>query len=328
MSRIPVCALSIVAAIGIAAIPAFGQAVISTRSGLVHYFEGTVTVAGQPLEAHLGKFTSIPVGGELRTGQGKAEVLLTPGVFLRVGENSAVRVLANALSDTRVELIAGSAIIDSQETDAGTSVTLLYKGWSLHQAQKGIYRVDCDPPQLRVREGEVDATPGSGDARVQVERGRELPLTAAAGGEQAAEESRDALGDWQDGRADAITADNAIAANIQDPASFPGLDLPMDGFTYFPMLPFSSLGSSVAGIYEPSGSNPYGVSGVSIYQPGFYSIYLPGYTRRPLGLGLPGGLHRTIYPPPRTGVYRAPPRGPLPHPVTPVRPGGIHVVRR
>jgi len=66
-------------------VPARGQAVISTRSGLVHFFEGSVYVAGQPLEARLGKFASIPEGGELRTEQGRAEVLLTPGVFLRIG---------------------------------------------------------------------------------------------------------------------------------------------------------------------------------------------------------------------------------------------------
>ncbi len=47
----------------------------------------------------------------LRTGQGRAEVLLTPGVFLRVGENSAIRMLDNRLLSTRVEIVSGNAIV-------------------------------------------------------------------------------------------------------------------------------------------------------------------------------------------------------------------------
>ena len=86
MSRVPLRAFSLAAAGAALALSAYGQAVISTRSGVVHFFEGAVSVAGRPLEAHFGKFTSIPEGAELRTEQGRAEVLLTPGVILRVGE--------------------------------------------------------------------------------------------------------------------------------------------------------------------------------------------------------------------------------------------------
>ena len=80
MSRAPVYALSVLAAGAAFALPAYGQAVISTRSGLVHFFEGAVFVEGQPLEARLGRFAIVPEGAELRTEQGRAELLLTPGV--------------------------------------------------------------------------------------------------------------------------------------------------------------------------------------------------------------------------------------------------------
>jgi hypothetical protein len=150
------------------ALPAFSQAVISTRSGVVHYFEGTVTVAGRPLTAQFGKFAFIPEGAELRTEQGRAEVLLTPGVFLRVGEKSAIRLASNSLTDTRVDLVAGSAIVESAESSAGTSVTLTYKDWTIRQTHEGLYRVDSDPPRLQVRGGEVEVKAVSGDAPVQV----------------------------------------------------------------------------------------------------------------------------------------------------------------
>ena len=44
---------------------------------------------------------------ELRTEEGRAEVLLTPGVFLRLGENSSFRMITNRLIDTRLEFLSG-----------------------------------------------------------------------------------------------------------------------------------------------------------------------------------------------------------------------------
>ena len=119
MSNGRVCAVSTLAVAAILALPANGQSVISTRSGLVHYFEGAVYLGDQPLQPRFGKFPTIAEGSELRTAQGRAEVLLTPGVFLRLGESSAIRMVANALSDTRVGLLAGSVLVDCGRTKSG-----------------------------------------------------------------------------------------------------------------------------------------------------------------------------------------------------------------
>src|SRR6516164_7360452 len=84
-------------------VPALAQSAISTHSGLVYFFDGAVYISNQRLEQKFGRFPDIGEGLELRTEHGRAEVLLTPGVFLRVGENSSIRLLSNKLSDTRVE---------------------------------------------------------------------------------------------------------------------------------------------------------------------------------------------------------------------------------
>jgi hypothetical protein len=349
MSRAPVLALSVVAAVCVSCHPAFGQAVISTRAGLVHFFEGNVYIAGKPLEARLGKFASIPEGADLRTEDGRAEVLLTPGVFLRVGKNSAIRMIATSLADARVEMLEGSAIVDSQEQNPGTSATLIYKGWTMHQAPKGLYRVDCAPPRVTAREGRLEIAAADGTP-VKLEQGMELSFAAESTPEKAATGLSDALTTWADGRAESISTDNTIAANIQDPASMPTADLMPDGFTYFPMLGLSSLGSSYV---NPLGSGPYqaGMYGMSsLYQVGFSSIYLPGYTYRPLLLGLPlgGGLHRYGFSPsgigfpggigipgsiglpgsisrPGSPILHPPvSHGPVSHPV-PVPHSGVHV---
>ena len=314
------------------ALPANAQSVISTRSGVIHFFEGAVYLGDQPLESHLGRFPSVPQGAELRTAEGRAEVLLTPGVFLRLGEQSAIRMVANDLADTQVELRAGSAIVDSGEPNSGTSVTLIYKDWRVHFLQKGVYRINADPPCLWVRQGLAEVFTGSNEEPVSVERGMTLPFASVLVPELPNKLPNDALNDWAIDRSQSISADNAITAQIDgDPASVaPGYD----GFTYFPLLglPYGSAVSPNS-LYSP----------YSPYQSGFNSIYLPGYTYQPLivglgmrglrtyapaplrigGIGVSPGVGRGIitgaphYPPPRFSA-------PAPRPM-PVHPGGGHV---
>lgn len=318
MSRVSAQALIVFAAAAASILPAYGQAVVSTRSGLVHYFEGAVFVAGQPLESRLGKFTSIPEGAELRTEQGRAEILLTPGVILRVGEKSSVRMTANALADTRVEVVSGSALLESAEPVVDTSVTLTYKQWSVHETHQGLYRIDCDPPRLQVRQGEVTVTTGGG-APVSVAQGMEMPLAPTSAPTTLTADAHDPLSDWSEGRSESISADNAIAANIEDPASLTGVAA--DGFTYFPLLGYPSLSSSLGSPYGSGGSYQPGLYS-PLVQSGFYSVYLPGLTYRPYLLRLPltglRPLYPPSYPPSRViGLPRPPLQLPTPAPRSP-----------
>ena len=66
---------------------------ISARPGAVNYIEGNVTLDGQALGSYGLKSTFMTAGSLLETQDGKAEVLLTPGVFLRIGDRSRVRML-------------------------------------------------------------------------------------------------------------------------------------------------------------------------------------------------------------------------------------------
>jgi len=286
----------------VSAILATGQSVISTHSGLIHYFEGDVYLSDHLLEAHLGKFPSAPPGAELRTESGLAEVLLTPGVFLRLGERSAIRMVVNDLADTQVELLKGSAIVESGEPNPDTSVTLLYKNWSIRSARKGVYRIDCDPARLWVLQGTAQVVAAQNGEPITVEQGADLPLANVLVPERSGYQAADALSAWARGRSESIIADNSITAQIdEDPAARSGLD----SFSYFPFLGLSS-----SSLISPSTYSS------SLYQPGFNSIYLPGYTYRPLLLGIIG--HQPLYTPsrplqirPPTGVSIGSPRPPL-----------------
>lgn len=305
------------------------QSVISTHSGIVYFFEGSVYLGDQVLQPHPGKFSSVPPGAELRTAEGRAEVLLTPGVFVRIGARSAIRMVANELSDTRVELLAGSALVDSAEPNSGTSVTLIYKNWSVRFLEQGVYRIDTDPPRLSILQGKAEVSAGT-DKDVTVGRGMNLPFASVLVPQPLTDWPRDALSAWAEGRQQSISADDAIAANIQDPASLNASDSGLNSFTYFPMLGLPSPGTLLSGTY----------SFVDLSQPGFNSIYLPGYTFLPFLVGLrAGGLPPTRFPwhprptrpTPVFPVYPHPvPVYPHPVPVRPVSPHpiGVHPAPR
>ena len=113
-----------------AASAVYGQFVISAHSGLIHYVEGRALLDSKPVEVKIATFPEMKENMELRTEDGRAEVLLNPGAFLRLGENSAVRMVSNKLSDSRMEFISGSIVIEADGSAASQGediVTILYK---------------------------------------------------------------------------------------------------------------------------------------------------------------------------------------------------------
>src|ERR1035437_5606081 len=83
------------------------------RPGAINYAEGQVSLNGQSIgRQQIGTAEAAP-GQVLETGTGKAEMLLTPGVFLRLNDRSAVRMVSPSLTDTRVELLQGEAMVEA-----------------------------------------------------------------------------------------------------------------------------------------------------------------------------------------------------------------------
>jgi hypothetical protein len=166
-----------------AAMAAPAQMVVSAHSGTLDYFEGNVSIDGVQVKSQPGHFDELKEQSVLKTARGRAEVLLTPGVFLRVGENSQLRMLDNRLASTRVELVSGSATLesDAEPTANGKyknpAVTLIFKSYEVEPVKDGLLEVTTDPAQVRVFKGEAKVQ--AGDNRVTVKDGREVFLTAA-----------------------------------------------------------------------------------------------------------------------------------------------------
>jgi hypothetical protein len=316
-----------------ACLPASAQSVISTHSGVLYFFEGSVFIGDEQVQQKFGKFPAIGEGGELRTERGRAEVLLTPGVFLRIGESSSIRMISNQLANTRVELLSGSAILESNEAEApsgpDTSVELIHKNWHVWVPRHGVYRIDSEPPQVQVFKGEAEVSNGPGGrpelTTVAVKEGEILPLAEVLVAEKPASAPADGFKTWAMSRSQAVSADNAVAAGIlDDPSQIDSSGLTVGGFSYFPFGGIAPLGIP----------KPYGLSFWSPYQSTMNSLYFPPYLYR-FYPGWPSGVrYLPVRPPiaPRSGIgspggLRTPGVPFTPRPGTPPRAGprvGVH----
>src|SRR5580692_908903 len=68
--------------------------------GTLNYVEGQVSIGEQALNSKSIGNAELQQGQTLVTEKGKAEILLTPGVFLRLGNNSSVKMISSSLTDT------------------------------------------------------------------------------------------------------------------------------------------------------------------------------------------------------------------------------------
>jgi hypothetical protein len=301
---------------------AYGQSVISARSGLVNYFEGVVFLDGQPLARKSGTFARMHDGSSLSTEYGRAEVLLTPDTYLRIGEQSTIRMISDNIADTRVELLAGSSILDSAKAPEGQFVSIVYKDSTVRITKPGHYRIDADPPQLRVYEGIAEVT-GVGITNngkpLRIQASQLLPLDGSTVVKRFTEGSDSLLDLWSAERGDLIASNMVNSQTITDPLLDSGPGVPADLASYIGYVPLASmapLGTGSDGLaYGPF--SPYtplyaGVfrpfpSAAFLYAPRRYtSIFATSRPVAGIGAGRGIGITRPVIggigatPPPRT----------------------------
>jgi len=110
------------------ALAAMSSSLLAARTalpGTLNYVEGQVSINGQTITAKDAGSAQMAPNQVVETGHGKTEMLLTPGVFLRVGDNSAVRMVSPNLADTSVELLHGEAAVEVLTMVCGQNVSQL-----------------------------------------------------------------------------------------------------------------------------------------------------------------------------------------------------------
>jgi hypothetical protein len=162
-------------AFGVVAVSAaYAQYVISAHSGVVQQVEGSAYINDDQVDPKFGHFPEIKDGQVFRTEEGRAEILLTPGSILRLAENSSLRMVSNKLTDTRIELLSGSAMVETQDMGKDNAIMLLYKGTEMTLVKHGLYRIDSEPAHFQVYDGEAIVKNESG--QLTLKGGKQTPL--------------------------------------------------------------------------------------------------------------------------------------------------------
>jgi hypothetical protein len=197
--------------LALSAIPALAQPVISAKSGLISYVEGKVYLSDQIVEPSPTHFPDVKENAVVRTAEGRAEVLLTPGVVLRLGENGSFKMLTNRLIDTRLELLTGSAVVEADEIAKDTNVTLVCKDGTVLLGKKGLYRFDTAPARLKVFDGLASVQLAG--QNVEVAAGKMLGLGGTiASVEKFDKGDTDSLDNWSRRRGELVAMANVSSA--------------------------------------------------------------------------------------------------------------------
>jgi hypothetical protein len=197
---------------------AAAQRAVSARAGMINVAEGDVFfldergAAPQRVEPKPNELVSLKDGQTLRTEEGRAELLLTPGAFLRTGEASAIKLHSSRLSSVKIEVLEGSALIDVVELLADNSVIVMLAGAEAELEKAGLYRFDAAPPRVRVFSGQAEVR--AAGATQKIKSGRELLLEGTKWAVQRfdAGKETDSLYRWSKRRSGYIAMANVSAA--------------------------------------------------------------------------------------------------------------------
>jgi hypothetical protein len=142
--------------------------------GTLNYVEGQVSIGSQALNAKSIGSAELQPGQILATANGKAEVLLTPGVFLRIGDNSAVEMISPNLTHTELSLEKGHAMLEVAEIHPENNIRIRENGATTQLLKTGLYDFNQQQDEVRVFDGK--AAVFDGEKHVTLKRDHELNL--------------------------------------------------------------------------------------------------------------------------------------------------------
>ncbi len=119
--------------------------------------------------------------------------------------------IQNKLSNTRVKVLTGSALLEVSEMLSENSITLLFGETEVAIVKPGVYRIDAAQSRLRVYDGEARVT--SGAQTLTAKRGKEVTLGALLVAGNFDTKATDSFHRWSARRAEYIAKANVSAAN-------------------------------------------------------------------------------------------------------------------
>jgi hypothetical protein len=252
-------------ALSFLALPLAAQNVISAKAGLVHYVEGTVLLNDQPVNPKPSTFSEMKNKDVLRTSaEGRVEILLAPGSFLRLSESSAVRMDSNSLLNTKLTVLEGTALLEVDEFAKDSSLELSIGGSVATVRKAGLYRFEADGAAVKVMQGELAVN--SNDELRRVTEGKMITLTGEFLVTKFDKKAGDELSRWAGRRAGYLSMANVVAARN---VSTSGMSF--NGNSMWAWNSFFNMYT-----YIPGRGMFYSPFGYSFYSPrAVYAVYNP-----------------------------------------------------
>lgn len=146
--------------------------------GTLNYVEGQASLDAKSLNSKSIGSAEMQTGQTLSTDEGKAEILLTPGVFLRLDSHSSATMVSPSLTDTRVEVSRGQAMLEVAELYKQNDLRIVENGSTTRIEKPGLYGFDAAENQVRVFDGKASVR--DGDHKVTLKGGHQVTLDANA----------------------------------------------------------------------------------------------------------------------------------------------------
>lgn len=188
--------------------------VISAKAGGINAVSGRTGIQpqGSTEWEQLTIKDNLEAGDMVKTGtDGRVEMLLNPGAYLRVGENSEFELINNSLENLEVRLIKGTAIVEAtgtEDTELMINITTPHAKMAI--IRRGLYRVNVVPgdvTELIVRKGRVLLS----DSQTKVKGGSKLIFsghTFSMAKLEKADKEKDAIENWSKERAETVAKAN------------------------------------------------------------------------------------------------------------------------
>jgi hypothetical protein len=262
-------------AVGYGQASAYGQAPARHQQGVpgtVNYVEGQASLAGQPLGPNAAGYAVVQPNQAIDTQAGYVEVLLTPGAFLRIGNNSQVVLQSVGLANIQVQVVRGSAMIEATDLVKDTLMQVNMNGATTQIEKRGLYEFDANQQLVRVLDGKARVNEG-GNVK-NVDKGDQVVLTAAnlkTHGFDRQVAQADPLYVWSAARSEAEARANVqLASNINVYGGWYGPGWYWDPFwADYAFLPGAGF------LYSPFGFGFYAPG--FVYAAPFYRGYYHGY---------------------------------------------------
>jgi hypothetical protein len=223
--------------------PAFiyGQSADPAVPGTLNYVEGQVSMNGHAVNQSSVGSSELRDGQVVETGNGKAEILLTPGVFLRLNDCSAVKMISPNLAMMEVELLKGRADVEVDQLYKQNDLRVKIGDGETRLLKTGLYAFNFDNRTVQVFDGKAAVLLADGvQKQIVVKKGHELAMNGDGEKPEHFDKkaSQDALYNWSSLRSEYLGEANVQLASAYEgmPGFAPGWywDTGLYGYTWLP----------------------------------------------------------------------------------------------